>query len=132
MVSLGDFIDEHYKPTVRPSAEPSSSGRGSYESNGGSVFDRFSEAASWADILQPLGWIQVKPGDSATLAVAASHRHTSHICARTQKSAIRDRQLVREQGPTRRCKPRAHESQDVRAPQLRRRPIRGRQSTRQR
>jgi hypothetical protein len=83
MVSLGDFIDEHYKPTVRPSAEPSSSGRGSYESNGGSVFDRFSEAASWADILQPLGWIQVKPGDSATLEAwqhpTATHPISAHV-----------------------------------------------------
>ena len=83
MVSLGDFINDHYKPPPRPSAGPNPSGPGSYESNSGSVFDRFSEAASWADILQPLGWNQVKPGDSATLEAwqhpDATHPISAHV-----------------------------------------------------
>jgi hypothetical protein len=83
MVSLGDYIDEHHKSPPRPSAEPKQSGPGSYESNGGSVFDRFAEAASWADILEPLGWIQVKPADSATFEAwrhpDATHPISAHV-----------------------------------------------------
>jgi hypothetical protein len=83
MVSLGEYMDQHYKPPPHPPAEPSSSGRGSYESNGDSVFDRFSEAASWSDIPEPLGWKKVKPADSATLEAwqhpDATHPISAHV-----------------------------------------------------
>jgi hypothetical protein len=82
MVSLGDFINQH-KPPPRATAEPISSVRGSYESNGDSVFDRFSDAASWADILKPLNWEKVKPADSATLEAwrhpNATHPISAHV-----------------------------------------------------
>ena len=87
MVSLGDFINEHYQPPPHPSAAPSSSARGSYDSNGDSVFDRFSEAASWADILQQLGWIEVKPADSVTLEAWRHPNATHPISAHVLKKA---------------------------------------------
>jgi hypothetical protein len=88
MVSLGEYIDQHYKPPPRTSAEPSSSsGRNSYESNGDSVFDRFSEAASWADILEPLDWKKVKPADSATLEAWQHPNATNPISAHVLKAA---------------------------------------------
>jgi hypothetical protein len=87
MVSLGEWINEHYKPPPQPSAGPHPSGSGSYESNGGSVFDRFSQAASRSDIFEPHNWKQVKPQDSATLE-AWQHPNATHpISAKVLKVA---------------------------------------------
>ena len=64
MVRLTELIDELSEPPTPPQTAPAAPW---VTVNSDSVFNKFSEAASWADILQPLGWIQVKPGDSATL-----------------------------------------------------------------
>jgi hypothetical protein len=82
MVSLGEYIDEHYKPSPRTDPYAQEEDATSY-SNGDSVFDRFSAAASWADILKPLNWEKVKPADSATLEAwrhpNATHPISAHV-----------------------------------------------------
>jgi hypothetical protein len=80
MVRLTELIDELYEP---PTAQQTAPATPWATVNGDSVFDKLSEAASWADILSPLGWIQVKPGDSATLEAwqhpTASHPISAHV-----------------------------------------------------
>jgi hypothetical protein len=86
MVSLGDFIIEHYKPP-QPDPDVHVVRTPTYESNGDSVFDRFADAASWADILEPAGWVSVRPGDSATLEAWRHPNATHPISAHVLKAA---------------------------------------------
>jgi AAA domain len=80
MVRLTELIDELYEP---PTAQQTAPAALWATVNGDSAFDKFSEAASWADILQPLGWIQVKPADSATVEAwqhpDATHPISAHV-----------------------------------------------------
>jgi hypothetical protein len=59
---------------ITPKAAPQpavSSGNGAggheYQKPGSSTFDRLAQLTSWADILEPAGWTQVNPQDSAAL-----------------------------------------------------------------
>jgi hypothetical protein len=54
---------------------------------GSSAFDRLAELASWADILERAGWIQVQPGDSATLEAWRRPGGTHPVSAKVLKDA---------------------------------------------
>src|SRR5215217_893130 len=86
MVSLGDYIDQHSQP-LPPEQNAGQAGASSYQSNGDSVFNRFADAASWADILEPFGWKQVKPADLATLEAWRHPDATNPISAHVLKKA---------------------------------------------
>jgi hypothetical protein len=86
VTSIREFIDEHYQPP-RPDLDVHVARTPTYESNGDSVFDRFAEAASWADILEPAGWVSVRPGDSATLEAWRHPNATHPISAHVLKAA---------------------------------------------
>jgi hypothetical protein len=84
MVRLTELIDELYEPPTAEQTAPSPSPAAPWVTvNSDSVFDKFSEAASWADILEPLGWTQVKPADSATKEAwqhpTATHPISAHV-----------------------------------------------------
>ena len=79
--------------TPEPTAATSKNGKDSdprpdrFERIGASIFDRLTELMTWADILEPLGWQQVRPPDTAT-AEAWKRPGGSHpVSAKVRKVA---------------------------------------------
>jgi hypothetical protein len=67
--SVARIIAQHKAEQARsepPPAKVNGSSSNGYETVNPGIFDKFAQLATWADILQPAGWKQVKPPDAAT------------------------------------------------------------------
>lgn len=58
-----------------------------FERIGASVFDRLTELMTWSDILEPLGWQQVRPPDAATAEAWKRPGGTHPVSAKVLKAA---------------------------------------------
>jgi hypothetical protein len=54
---------------------------------GASIFDRLAELTTWADILEPAGWTQVRPPDAATAEAWKRPGGTHLVSAKVLKAA---------------------------------------------
>ena len=65
--SVTEVLQQHKaKMAERHTPEPTAARTSATNANGSSVFDKLAELVTWADILAPHGWQQVRPPDAAT------------------------------------------------------------------
>jgi AAA domain len=90
MVSLSEFADRYlaeHLPPPRDNTPSPTPPAATYPSNGRSgSADRLDETASWADILEPHGWIDVDPHDAAALEGWRRPGATSPVSAKVLKA----------------------------------------------
>ena len=81
-----DYLAAH---TPQPAtAQNDAVGGPAYETvNGDGPFDRLAELVSWANILAPVGWTQVRPPDAATLEAWRRPDGTHPVSAKVLKEA---------------------------------------------
>lgn len=71
------------EPAAKINGSPTPDG---YEPINTSVFDKFARLATWDDILQPQGWKQVRPPDTATLEAWQRPGGTHPVSAKVLKA----------------------------------------------
>jgi hypothetical protein len=98
VTGFGDIIDEEYarlgrdKQTAASNdakANGSSAAGHDYQSPGSpgsNLFDRLAKLTSWADILEPAGWTQVRPPDAMTLGAWHRPGGTYEVSAKVLKA----------------------------------------------
>jgi hypothetical protein len=121
VVSVTELLDQ-FKAETEPDA-PQQPKWETVNGTGDSVLDKFSNVATWSDILMPLGWTEAKVQDSDTLKAWKRPGGTDPISAKSRKS--RPAQLLSGQ-PTpayMRARPETQQSQGLCAPALRQRPV---------
>jgi hypothetical protein len=75
------------EPTAATSGNHSDPLPDGFERIGASVFDRLAELMTWADILEPAGWTQVRPPDAATAEAWKRPGGTHPVSAKVLKAA---------------------------------------------
>jgi hypothetical protein len=75
------------KPTAATNGNHSNPLPDGFERIGASVFDRLAELMTWADILEPAGWTQVRPPDAATAEAWKRPGGTHPVSAKVLKAA---------------------------------------------
>jgi hypothetical protein len=87
--SLGEWLNQNYTPPQAAenhhNGDPGNDGI-PWAGVNDSVFDRFAQIATWADILQPAGWTQVRPPDTATLEAWRRPEATHPVSAKVLKA----------------------------------------------
>jgi AAA domain len=69
-----------------PATEVNGSTSSGFETVNPSIFDRYAQLATWADSLQPKGWTQVRPPDTATLEAWKRPNGTHPVSAKVLKA----------------------------------------------
>lgn len=88
LVSITELLDQHRAQTETTPESPQSSAAYHWETvTGDSVLDKFSDIATWNDILVPAGWAEAKVQDSDTLQAWKRPGGTYDISAKVPKKA---------------------------------------------
>jgi hypothetical protein len=83
---IAQFQAEQAALSEPPPAKVNGSTSSGYETVNPSIFDRYAELASFADSLQPKGWRQVRPPDTATLEAWRRPGGTHPVSAKVLKA----------------------------------------------
>ncbi len=95
-LSISDILTQHDAEMGNTPAEAASGNAGEangssatghdHDSPGSSVFDRLAELTSWANILEPAGWTQVRPPDAMTTEAWHRPGGTYEVSAKVLKA----------------------------------------------